>query len=233
MNGNVGALESFLKYVKQILGVVAWLIVIHSGAGCMFLSDPRDTSVGFDDQARYEEEGDPKIHPGLVLKLMVTASGAPAVPEMIQEVDSAGNILMPYIGSVACDGLTLVALQEKLREAYKNYFLDPQVTIAFAYAENSGMKSPWGSVLVTGCVTRPGPVNMPSTRDLNVTRALMLAGNVTPLADKTRVRVTRREKDGKLKRFMVDIDLIGKEGRSELDVMLKPGDVIWVPESWY
>jgi len=84
-----------------------------------------------------------------------------------------------------------------------------------------------------GEVARPGPVNMPSTRDLNVTRVLMMAGGATPLADKRSVRVTRREKDGTLKKFIVNIDLIGKEGRADLDVILKPGDVVWVPESWY
>jgi ribosomal protein L16 Arg81 hydroxylase len=45
--------------------------------------------------------------------------------------------------------------------------------------------------------------------------------------------VTRREQDGSLKKFSVDIELIGKEGRADLDIMLKPGDVVWVPESWY
>jgi polysaccharide export outer membrane protein len=134
---------------------------------------------------------------------------------------------------VKCEGLTVVALQEKIREAYKNYFIDPQVTVSFLFVENSGMKSPWGSVLVMGEVARPGPVNMPSTRDLNVTRVLMLAGGVTALADKRSVRVTRREKDGALKRFSVNIEQIGKEGPADLDVILKPGDVVWVPESWY
>jgi protein involved in polysaccharide export with SLBB domain len=74
---------------------------------------------------------------------------------------------------------------------------------------------------------------MPSTRDLNVTRALMMAGGATPLADKRKVRVTRREADGTKRTFVVDIEKIGREGRSDLDVTLKPGDVVWVPESWY
>ena len=66
-----------------------------------------------------------------------------------------------------------------------------------------------------------------------VVAALMLAGGATAVADKRFVRVTRREKDGNLKRFTVNIETIGKEGRSDLDIALKPGDVIWVPESWY
>jgi polysaccharide export outer membrane protein len=196
------------------------------------LKSPEKES-GFDEQAQYVEEGEPTIKPGLTLKISVTASGSAAVEETVKEVNANGEILMPLINAVKCEGLTVVALQEKIREAYKNYFIDPQVTVSFLFVENSGMKSPWGSVLVMGEVARPGPVNMPSTRDLNVTRVLMLAGGVTALADKRSVRVTRREKDGALKRFSVNIELIGKEGRADLDVILKPGDVVWVPESWY
>ena len=98
---------------------------------------------------------------------------------------------------------------------------------------DSGMKSPWGSVLVTGAVAREGPVNMPSTRDLTVTRAVMFAGGASPLADKSKVRVTRREADGKLTKFVIDLVKIGKDGRSDLDIALRSGDVVWVPESWY
>ena len=221
-----------LKKVIDIRFVSLALCLVQFACGCWMWKSPR-TDAGFDEQAQYVEEGEPTIKPGLALRISVTASGAEAVKEMIKEVNANGEILMPLINSVKCEGLTVVALQEKIREAYKNYFIDPQVTVSFVYVENAGMKSPWGSVLVMGEVTRPGPVNMPSTRDLNVTRVLMLAGGVTPLADKTSVRVTRREKDGTLKRFSVNIELIGKEGRADFDVVLKPGDVVWVPESWY
>lgn len=178
-------------------------------------------------------EGDPTIKPGLTLRVAVTASGAEAVKEELKEVNANGDILMPLIGAVKCEGLSVVELQEKIKTAYKDYYIDPQVTVGFIYLENAGMKSPWGSVLLMGEVVRPGPVNMPSTRDLTVTRAVMMAGGATPLADKRNVKVTRREKDGGLKKFVVDIEKIGKDGRSDLDVPLKPGDVVWVPESWY
>lgn len=226
------------NFIQYLVWVLVFGCLLFTG-GCLSLSDlpffEKKVAVGFDEQARYEEEGDPKIRSGLVLRISVTASGATAVQETLVEVNLNGEILMPLVGAVKCDGLTIVMLQDKIKDAYKAYYIEPQVTVGFAYTENqsSGMKSPWGSVLVMGCVARPGPVNMPSTRDLRVTRALMLSGNVTPLADARNVRVTRREKDGSLKRFKVDIDLIGKEGRSDLDILLKPGDVIWVPESWY
>ena len=194
---------------------------------------PSETGLGADGLPVYVEPGEPTIKPGLTLRVSVTASGSEAVKEELKEVNANGEILMPLLVSVKCEGLTTVELQEKIKTAYKAYFIDPQVTVGFIYVENSGMKSPWGSVLLMGEVVRPGPVNMPSTRDLTVTRAVLLAGGATPLADKRGVRVTRREKNGALQKFVVDIEKIGKEGRSDLDLALKPGDVVWVPESWY
>ena len=200
--------------------------------GCWFWRSAEPES-GFDAQAVYVPEGEPTVRPGLALRISVTASGSAAVQDTIKEVSANGEILMPLIGAVQCDGLTIIEMQERIKTAYKDFYIEPQVTVGFAYADNSGMKSPWGEVQVQGQVGRPGPVNMPSTRDLTVTRVLMLSGGTTALADKRKVRVTRREKDGALKRFIVNLDLIGKEGRSDLDVLLKPGDVVWVPESWY
>ena len=181
----------------------------------------------------YSDNGDPMIVPGLFLRIGVTASGAMTVEESQKEVDLNGEIVMPMIGTVKCGGLTVPALQEKIKASYTKYFIDPQVSVGFVYNEAMGMKSPWGSVLVMGTVQRPGPVNMPPTRDLTVTRALMAAGNPTPLADKTRIRVSRREKDGKVTRYFIDVVEIGKGGRTELDIQLKSGDVIWVPDTWY
>ena len=228
------------RFIKRCLELALPSVTLLLVSGCWML-DAKDWMLGtkeekvsgVDEQAVYVPEGEPSIKPGLMLRISVTASGSAAVSEEAKEVNANGEILMPLIGSVKCEGLTVVELEAKIKTAYKDYFIDPQVTVGFLYQENAGMKSPWGSVLVTGEVGRPGPVNMTATRELTLTRTLMLAGGTTALADKRKVRVTRREKDGSLKRFVVDIERIGKEGRSDLDIALKPGDVIWVPESWY
>ena len=181
------------------------------------------------------EEGEPRIRPGLVLRIAVTASGEAIVKETLLEVSYNGEILLPLISAIKCDGLTLAGLQEEIVKAYKVYYHDPQVTVSFAYNPNdpsSIQKSPWGEVLVMGAVLRTGPVNMPPTRDLRVTKALMLQGNPTPLGDKSGVRVFRRQKDGKIAKFKVNLDKISR-GHTELDIELKSGDVVYVPETWY
>ncbi len=106
------------------------------------------------------------------------------------------------------------------------------ITVTFAPYDGKGV-SPWGTVAVLGEVGRPGPVNMPSTMDLTVTKVLQEAGGCKPFADKTSIRVTRCDKDGNQVRTIVNLNEIGKDGRVDKDMSLRAGDVVWVPETWY
>lgn len=175
----------------------------------------------------------PKVRPGVALLISVTAAGLSGREAKQYFVDADGYITMELVGQIKCDGLTLVGLQQKIAVAYKEYFLDPHVTATFIYQPGGGMVSPWGTVTVLGEVQRPGPVDVPATMDLRVTRALQLAGGATPLADKAGIRVTHCDKDGKRTKTIVDLVEIGKEGRPDKDVLLQAGDVVWVPMSWY
>jgi len=175
----------------------------------------------------------PRVRPGVALSISVTAAGTQGHAASQYFVDAEGYITMELVGRIKCDGLTLVGLQEKVAAAYKDYFLEPHVTATFIYQAGQNMVSPWGTVKVLGEVQRPGPVDVPSTMDLSVLRALQLAGVVTSVADKRRVQVTRCDKDGKRTRTKVDVIEIGEEGRPDKDMLLKAGDVVWVPMSWY
>ena len=45
--------------------------------------------------------------------------------------------------------------------------------------------------------------------------------------------VIRRDKDGKQTTYTIDLVEIGEKGRIEKDIVLRAGDVVWVPETWY
>ena len=121
----------------------------------------------------------PKVRPGIALGITVTATGTQGGSSRQYFVDADGCISMDLIGQVKCDGLTLVGLQQKITAAYKKYYIDPHVTATFVYQAGGNMVSPWGSVTVLGEVGRPGPVDVPATMDLRLTRAIMLAGGAT------------------------------------------------------
>ena len=175
----------------------------------------------------------PRIRPGISLIVQISTSGAPPTTMNVL-VDQNGDITLPLLlqEPVACDGLTLEALKQKLVKAYSKYYRQPMVTVTFAPYDGRGV-SPWGTVTVLGEVGNPGPVNMPATMDLTVTKVLQAAGGCKPFADKTAIRVTRCDKDGNQTRTYVNINEIGKDGRVDKDMPLRAGDVVWVPETWY
>lgn len=207
-------------------------------AGCLNVMDsllgngePRRAPIDPEIMATYFDG--PKVRPGVAVSISVTATGEVGTQAKQYFVDADGYISMELVGQVKVDGLTLTGLQEKLVAAYKEYFLDPHVSATFAYQVGSGMMSPWGTVTVLGEVGHPGPVDMPPTQEMRLTRALQLAGNVSPIADKRGIKVTRCDKDGNQTKTVVDLVEIGEEGRPDKDMMLKAGDVVWVPMSWY
>ena len=45
--------------------------------------------------------------------------------------------------------------------------------------------------------------------------------------------MTRCDKDGRQTKSRVDLIEMGERGRPDMDMVLKAGDVVWVPMSWY
>jgi polysaccharide export outer membrane protein len=224
-----------LKMLKDLIKKALVVLLLGVLCGCETLlsalqNQPAD-DVDANVLATYFDG--PKVRPGVALGISVTATGTQGDMAKQYFVDAEGYISMELVGRIKCDGLSLVALQEKVTAAYKEYFLDPHVTATFIYQPGHNMVSPWGTVTVLGEVGRPGPVDVPSTMDLRLTRALQLAGGANAIADKRRVLVTRCDKDGKQTKTRVDLVEIGEEGRPDKDMLLKAGDVVWVPMSWY
>lgn len=175
----------------------------------------------------------PRVRPGVGL-VVVVGSGASNPVTMQVLVDQNGDITLPHLlqSPVACDKLTLDALKQKLVKVYSQYYKQPQVTVTFAPYDGKGV-SPWGTVTVLGEVASPGPVNMPPTMDLTVTKVLQAAGGLRPFANKSKIKVSRCDRDGKQTTFVIDLIEIGEKGRIEKDIALRAGDVVWVPETWY
>lgn len=226
--------------MHKISAYMALSVILTCSSGCITegLSHAWNSLFGEEQGKEVNEpeavyfEG-PVVRPGVALAISVTATGASGREQKQYFVDAEGYITMDLVGQVKCDGLSLIELQQKITEAYKQYYIDPHVTAVFIYQSGQNMVSPWGTVTVMGEVQRPGPVDVPSTQDLRVTRALQLAGGVTNIADKRRIRVTHCEKDGTKTKTRVDLVEIGEEGRPDRDIILRAGDVVWVPMSWY
>lgn len=172
----------------------------------------------------------PQLRVGVKVRISVTASGEPVMEEAVKEVSASGDIVLPYIQPISCAGMTIEAFQEELTKRYREFYVDPLVS-AYYVPMSEGGSSPYGSVLVTGCVGRQGVVSIPSTRDLTVMQALQEVGGMGQWANVNAVRLTRSFEDGSKQQVIIDTEAIGRRGETKLNILLMPGDVLDVPES--
>lgn len=129
-----------------------------------------------------------------------------------------GFVTLPLINEVQVVGLTTAQLRKTLEEKYKEFTTDPFVTIRVEGIASS-------EVFLVGQVGKPGA--FPLNGNESVLQLLTRAGGLSVFADRSNIRVVRRDRD-KVTEYIVDYDAIIK-GDLRQDVLLRPGDRIIVP----
>ncbi len=160
-----------------------------------------------------------RISKGDVLKITVYEE-----PDLTKKLRVSGDglIKFPLLGDVKIEGLTIEEVADVI-EWYleKDYLVDAEVTVFIEeYAKFN----------VLGEVKKPGTFELKGA--LTVVDAIALAGGFTDIAHPNGVRVVREEK-GKSRVIKVPIGSILKSGDKRHDVLLKEGDTIVVPESFF
>jgi polysaccharide export outer membrane protein len=131
-----------------------------------------------------------------------------------------GRISYPLISEgVFVAGKTVQQVQEDLTKRLDEYIIDPKISVALEKAMSARYS-------VLGDVAQPGIRVM--TRRLSVYDAVAEAGGVLTTGDKSKVFVLRRQADGSLRPFPVNIKDI-ERGRAKEVAFLSPGDQVVVP----
>jgi polysaccharide export outer membrane protein len=144
-------------------------------------------------------------------------------PELsgIFRVGPEGRVDFPFCGPVEVGGRTAPEIAAVLRGCLSDgYVRDPQVVVT---ARESQSKK----VVVYGHVQKPGAFVFED--DMTVVQAVVAAGGFSPFAAQNRTVVIRSSAAGE-QRFEVPVQDIGL-GRAPA-FYLRPGDVVFVPESW-
>jgi polysaccharide biosynthesis/export protein len=131
-----------------------------------------------------------------------------------------GYVTLPLINELQVTGMTTANLRKTLEEKYKEFTVDPFVTIRI-----EGIAS--AEVFMVGQVGKPGA--FPLVGNETILQLLTRSGGLSVFADRSNIRVVRREKD-KITEYVVDYDAILK-GDLRQDILLRPGDRIIVPEA--
>ncbi len=142
-------------------------------------------------------------------------------PELSREVTVRpdGFISLPLVNDVKASGVTARDLAAFLKERFKDFVEDPEVTVVVKTANSY-------KIYVVGKVTTSGVfiVKTPTS----VLQAVAMAGGFTPFASPSNMIVLRKEA-GQDVRIDVDYDDIVKGYHPEKNIVLKPGDTVVVP----
>lgn len=141
-----------------------------------------------------------------------------------------GTLNYPYLGRLEVGGREPAEITDLIRSRLgartpdnptgQEVLRDPSVRVEVREVNSR-------HISVFGQVQHPGV--FPHQQCITITQAVSLAGGFTALAEQNQVRVTRRDRAGARRTFVLRVADIA-EGRAP-DFDLEPDDVIFVPES--
>jgi len=138
-------------------------------------------------------------------------------------VSSRGYITLPLLGQVRVKGLTAREAEINIEKGYRvKYIKDPHVSV---FVEEHMSKR----VTLVGQFKQPGTYEYPSKQTL--LDVMALAGGLTDKAGNM-VQIRRHEvRPGEPNVLVIDLDQLIKAGRTDLNVSINGGDIIFAPEA--
>lgn len=177
--------------------------------------DPDDTSSGLTDYVL--EKGD---------RLRVEIYLQPDLHTTVS-IDSTGMIRLPLVEELSVAGLTVGRAQQVIEAAFRDqeFLRNPHASIEIiAHVSRQ--------VVVTGQVRNPGGYPVPLGGTMNLLDLLVQAGGFTEVARGNAVVITRADAAGNKTSHTIEAaNLLRGEGdKASPELMLKPGDIVFVPE---
>lgn len=136
-----------------------------------------------------------------------------------------GQISMPLIGDAQAKGLTPEALSKSLIKRLKKYVRSPNVTTIVTSANSATYSN---RIRITGAVN--AQLSIPFYKDITVLDLVLEAGGLTDFANADDAILYRKTPSG-LESYPVNIDEILSEGILTTNYILRPSDILIIPES--
>ncbi len=161
------------------------------------------------------------IGPGDVLQVFVWRN-----PELTSTVPVRpdGKISTPLVEDMVAVGKTPAQLARDVETRLGEYVRSPQVSIIVSNAVGT-----YSQVTVVGQVK--APKSLPFREGMTLLDVVMQAGGLTDFAAGNRAKLIRKDAKGKDQQMKVHLDDLLKKGKLTENVLVKPGDVLLVPES--
>ena len=130
-----------------------------------------------------------------------------------------GKISLPLIDDIQTVGLTCGELENLIEEKYTDFVEVPEISVTL-------LQSGSGKIYMLGKIQSPG--EHPLTKKMTVLQAISRAGGLGPWADTSDIRLIRKIGDVE-RHFRIDYEAIISGKDMSQNILLEPGDTIFVP----
>jgi protein involved in polysaccharide export with SLBB domain len=144
-------------------------------------------------------------------------------PVLITVVTDTGEVELNGLGRVYVAGRSSTEAAAVVATYLKQKFYHQATVEIGIKTKVGGPENRHFKVVVSGKVGRPGPQFFTAANPLKLTEAVIVAGT-TLYSELRKIRLTRGGQS-----VEHNVEKIIKEGRTDLDVVLRDGDVIYVP----
>jgi polysaccharide export outer membrane protein len=142
------------------------------------------------------------------------------------QVRPDGRVTIPLVKDMPAVGKTPSMLEEDIRLQLSQYIEDPLVSVIVN--EFAGTFSQ--QVRIVGATEQPA--SLPYRANMTVLDAMIAVGGLSEFASGNRAKLIRFDKkSGEQKEYALRLSDLLKRGDSQANVLLRPGDVIIIPES--
>lgn len=144
------------------------------------------------------------------------------------QVRPDGRITTPLITDMPAVGKTPAMLAQDLKLQLSQYINEPLVSVIVNNFSGTFSQQ----IRVVGATEKPASI--PYRANMTLLDAMIAVGGLSEFASGNRARLIRYDRGtGRQKEFALRIDDLLKKGESRANVMLRPGDVIIIPESMF
>ncbi|MBQ5948158.1 XrtA/PEP-CTERM system exopolysaccharide export protein [Massilia sp. ST3] len=198
-------------------------VAAAGAAGCLLLLGGCASPAAPSQAALAPVNPDYLIGPGDSVNIIVWRN--PEV-SMSVPVRPDGKITTPLVEDLPAAGKTSTQLARDIEQALAKFIQQPVVTVIVTNFVGNFNEQ----IRVIGQAARPQA--LPYRRDMSLMDVLIAVGGVTEFAAGNKATIVRTV-DGKQEKLPVRLDALLKDGDISANVMMRPGDVLIVPESFF
>ena len=212
-----------INRIRPVLAVTGLLLTATYSFSQEVVSDASHTAAAAKatDEKFQQRNTRYKIAPGDSFDLNFELS--PEFNQTAVAVQPDGFVTLRGVGDIKVQGETVPELTQTLRTAYGKILNDPIISVVL-----KDFEKPY--FVADGQVGRPGKYDLRG--DITLTQAIAIAGGFTDNSKHSQVLLFRKSSDAQwMDAKIINVKKMEKSGNLQEDVLLHPGDMLFVPKN--